>query len=86
MPTFPTILTTDASHGARRAPQLNKAYGPGSSVLIPQQSTYVGNPTVPYSANQMQQIWCRWYLTSATNFVADIDSFPLGIDVFPAHR
>ena len=55
MPTFPTILTTDASHGARRTPQLNKAYGPGSSVLVPQQPLYVGNPTVPYSANQMQQ-------------------------------
>lgn len=55
MPTFPTVLTTDASHGARRTPDLNKAYGPGSSVLVPPKTMYVGNPTVPFSANQMQQ-------------------------------
>jgi hypothetical protein len=55
MPTFPTVRTPDASSGARQTPILNKAYGPGGSMLMPPQPVYVGNPTVPYSANQMQQ-------------------------------
>jgi len=55
MPTSPTVRTPDASSGARQSPITNKAYGPGSSMLVPSQPLYVGNPTVPYSANQMQQ-------------------------------
>lgn len=38
-----------------RVPQLNKAYGPGSTSFINQPATFVGNPIVPYASNQMQQ-------------------------------
>jgi len=38
-----------------RVPKLNVAYGPGSTAYIEQPSQFVGNPIVPYSANQMQQ-------------------------------
>lgn len=49
------VTPPDSSSGSRRAPALNKVYGPGVSGLIQTIRTYVGNPTVPYSANQMQQ-------------------------------
>jgi len=49
------VATPESSSGTRRAPALNKVYGPGVSGLIQTIRTYVGNPTVPYSANQMQQ-------------------------------
>ncbi len=55
MPIPAPVLTPDSSAGTRRTPMLNKVFGPGSSVLIPPKTIYVGNPTVPYSANQMQQ-------------------------------
>jgi hypothetical protein len=55
MPIISPVTTPDAAAGARRSPQLNKVFGPGVSTLVPQKTMYVGNPVVPYSANQMQQ-------------------------------